>query len=587
MANLHELVTIAESDPDDWGIRIQLAQAYKELGMTEESLNALRGNPLSPMTLGQSRIVKELKTELDPEGKQDMSQPVHPVSGKVMERANPTTGPVNPNQATGEVLQAVEIVEDSAPVALAAPVEGQLDQAALQTSAAHVEQAEVEQHHGERAIVLAGEVDPDAIRVHQKDSDTAQKASALTVAVLVHLGIALLLGLVAISLPPVNPPQFVATAYTPETDEQIEEVKIQKKSQATAASSASTPTFAISSMASSPIAIPDFDDSRSVDVTLGVTAQNLGTGMSFTQGESDSSEVNFFGIRSSGSRIIFVIEAARFMLTDRKGGIPAYTKVKDEIAQMMAGMNRQTAFNIVIFEGKKIATFKDELVEATPSNVRQAIEWFDPINKQFEKIGIRRGFSSKPVKSGIEPMPVNDLIHYVKAMQKALEMDVNTMFVLTSGWIHHRKPMEKREYDKWMRKRGWGKKQEEAWVDALVKAKVWLTKENTARKKKGVPQRVIRDWHEVVAEISPSVQRKPGPSYEMEEVEDQIKNTVSMYYRNKGKPRPKINMVWFIGSDEEPSAAVDDHFKNITKRNRGKKKILVGMEGLNNVTGGP
>jgi len=275
------------------------------------------------------------------------------------------------------------------------------------------------------------------------------------------------------------------------------------------------------------------------------------------------------------------------MLTDRKGGIPAFTKVKDEIAQMMAGMNRQTAFNIVIFEGKKIATFQDELVAATPSNVRQAIEWFDPINKEFEKIGIREGFSSKPVQSGIEPIPVNDLVHYIKAMQRALEMDVNTMFVLTSGWIHHGKPMEKREYEKWMRKKGWGKREEEAWVEALAKAKVWLTKENATRVKKGVPQRVIRDWHEIVAEILPNVRRKPGPGYEMEEVEDQIKNSVSMHYKAKGKTRPKINMVWFIGSDEDPSMTVQNHFDSITKRNRGKVKVLVGMEGLKNVTGGP
>jgi hypothetical protein len=261
--------------------------------------------------------------------------------------------------------------------------------------------------------------------------------------------------------------------------------------------------------------------------------------------------------------------------------------VKEEIAQMLAGMNRQTAFNIVIYEGKKIATFKDELVAATPSNIRQAVEWFEPVNKEFEKIGILEGFTSKPVQSGIEPIPVDDLIHYIKAMQRALEMDVNTMFVLTSGWIHHHKPMEQREYDKWMRKQDWGKKEEEEWLDALVKAKAWLSKENATRKEKGVPQRVIRDWHEIVAEILPNVRRKPGPSYTMEEVEDQIKNSVSMYYRGKGKERPKINIVWFIGQDEEVSPSVQAHFENIAKRNRGKQRVLEGMAGLQNVTSGP
>jgi hypothetical protein len=563
MANLHELVTYAESNPDDWEARLQLAQAYKELGMTDEAINALRGNPKAPITMAQSRLVKQLRSELDPEGKVDMSEPVHPVSGKVMERMD--AGAVG---GVGE--EAVRVVEEGQDGSHSAPVE-----------------PGGEGHHGERAIVLAGEVDPNAIRPHERDPDTAQKVSALTVAIIVHVAIALILGFVVMSLPPVNPPQIVATAYTPESDEQIEQVQIRKKSQATAASSASKPTMAISSMASSPIAIPDFDDSQSMDVTLGVTAQEVGTGMSFDKGDGDASTVNFFGIRSSGSRIVFVIEAARFMLTDRKGGIPAFTKVKEEIAQMLAGMNRQTAFNIVIYEGKKIATFKDELVAATPSNIRQAVEWFEPVNKEFEKIGILEGFTSKPVQSGIEPIPVDDLIHYIKAMQRALEMDVNTMFVLTSGWIHHHKPMEQREYDKWMRKQDWGKKEEEEWLDALVKAKAWLSKENATRKEKGVPQRVIRDWHEIVAEILPNVRRKPGPSYTMEEVEDQIKNSVSMYYRGKGKERPKINIVWFIGQDEEVSPSVQAHFENIAKRNRGKQRVLEGMAGLQNVTSGP
>lgn len=587
MANLHELVTIAESNPDDWEARLQLAQAYKELGMAEEALNALRGNPLVPMTLGQSRLVKELRSELDPDEKISMSEPIHPVSGKVMVQSIPQSDPGVVEEAVAIEEEAVAVVEQEVqPVVSGIVDSGPVAQIAQdETISPSIE--EESEHHGDRSIMLAGEVDPDAIKPHEKESDATQKVSALTVAILVHVGIALILGFVVMALPPPNPPQIVATAYTPEADEEIEQVKMQQITKATAASAASKPTFAISSMASSPIAIPEFDESQNVDVTLGVSAHEVGTGMSFDKGEESSSMVNFFGIRASGSRIVFVIEAARFMLTDRKGGIPAFTKVKDEIAQMMSGMNRQTAFNIVIYEGKKIATFQDELVAATPSNVRQAIEWFDPINKEFEKIGIREGFTSKPLQSGIEPIPVNDLVHYIKAMQRALEMDVNTMFVLTSGWVHHRKPMEQREYDKWMRKQGWGKREEEAWVDALAKAKVWLTKENATRKKKGVPQRVIRDWHEIVAEILPNVRRKPGPGCEMEEVEDQVKNSVSMYYRAKSKPRPKINLVWFIGSDEEPSNSVQNHFDNITKKNRGKVSILEGMEGLKNVTGGP
>ncbi len=574
MAKLHELVANAEADPNDWDVRLRLSQAYQELGMTDEALTALRGNPLTPMTMSQSRQVKELRRELDPEGNVDMSGPVHPVTGEVMMMVDDQRAETRDE----EVLQAAGTVEGSAPVE-AVLAEGGGEAVLEATGAQHGQ-------YGERSIVLASDVDPDAIKVHDRDSDAASKASALTVAVLVHVAIALLLGLVVMSLPPINPPQIVATAYTPETDEQIEEVKVTKKSHATAASSISTPTFAISSMASSPIAIPDFDESQSVDVTLGMTAQNVGMEMSFDDGKGDASQVNFFGIRATGNRIVFIIEASRYMLVDEKGGIPAYNKVKAEIAQMLAGLNRQTAFNLLIFDGAKVATYQDELVAATPSNIRQAIEWFEPINKEFENIGLQKGYSSKPVQSGIEPIPVGDLVNYIKATQRALEMEVSTIFLLSNGWGWHRKTMEKREYEKWMKKRKWGKREEEKWSESIAVAQAWLKKENENRLKKGIPRKVITGLGGIINKTSPGVRHKPSPGYTMEDVQDQLKNAVSMYYRTKGKARPRFNVVWFVGEDETPSASIEAHLKQQTKRNRGKLKILRGMGGLKNVGGG-
>ena len=571
MADLHELAAIAEANPDDWDARISLAQAYKELGMSDEALVALRGNPLTPMTMGQSRLVKELRTELDPEGKSDLSGPVHPVTGSAMELDNSEFASEGGSHTEGEVLQAIEIVEDGSESVPVEQVEGIEDGGEV---------------HGERSIMLAGDVDLDAIRVHEKESDSAQKVSALTVAVLVHVGIALLLGLVVMTMPAPNPPQIVATAYSEEDVDDVEEVKIQKISKATAASAASKPTFAISSMASSPIAIPEFDETQSVDVTLGATAQNVGMDMSFDDGKGDTSEVRFFGIRASGNRVVFIIDASRFMLTDKKGGIPAYNKVKDEIAQMLAGLNRQTAFNLIIYDGKKLATFQDELLGATPSNVREAIEWFDPIDKKFETIGLQKAYTSKPVQSGIEPIPVSDLAYYIKATQRALEMDVSTIFVLSDGWGWHRKTMEKREYEKWMKKRKWGEEEEAAWRVSITKAQAWLKKENENRFKKGVPRKVVVSLSGIISEIDPNVRHKPTPTYEMEDVEDQLKNAVSMYYRAKNKQRPRFNMVWFVGEDETPSARVEEHLEHQTKRNRGKLKVLKGMAGLTDVTGG-
>ena len=608
MADIHELVAIALANPDDWDARLNLAQAYKELGMVNEALTALRGNPLSPMTLAQSHMVKHMRLELDPEGLDEVREPVHPVTGVLMKEAGTETGeggvaedePVVAEREAvvveviesadqpvevevvevgeeEEILQAVEIVEDDSGSEPVEPIKWSEEEAPLLVK---------------QSIDPANDVDMDVFRPQDKDSDAAQKASALTVAILVHVAVALLLGFVVMALPPPNPPQIIATSFTEEAEDEIEEVKIQKVAKATAASAASKPTFAISSMASSPIAIPEFDETQNVDVTLGATAQNVGLQMSFDDGKGDTSEVRFFGIRASGNRIVFIIEASRYMLTDQKGGIPAYNKVKDEIAQMLAGLNRQTAFNLILYEGKRVATFQDELVAATPSNIRQAIEWFDPINQEFENIGLQKGYTSKPVESGVEPFQVNDLTHYIKAAQLALQMDVSTIFLLSNGWGHHHKTMEKAELEKYMEKKirqaKWKEKDAEKWREAVKKAREWLVKENENRLKAGVPRKVVIGLGGIIAKVAPGVRSPPSgpPGYTMEDVEDQLKNAVSMFYRSKSKPRPRFNVVWFVGEDENPSVRIEEHLKQQTKRNRGKLKVLKGMAGLKDVTGG-
>ena len=216
---------------------------------------------------------------------------------------------------------------------------------------------------------------------------------------------------------------------------------------------------------------------------------------------------------------------------------------------------------------------------------RGAVEWLDPVNKVYEEIGIRADYTTAPIQEGVDPIPVDDLNHYIKALQRSLEMDVNTVFLLTSGWVHLHKPLDERELEKFYRDYKWTEKDEAAWVEAVKRAQAWLDKENAARRSKGVPQRVIRDWHEIVAELEPNLRRKPGPGYTMEEVEEQVQSAKEIYYRNANKKKPEINIVWFIGEDEEPSVTVDTHFKNITRRDGGKTRVLQGLAALKNVTG--
>ena len=546
MNDLDTMLARLPGEPENWDLRIQIAEALRSEGRTEEAVNILRQNSLSPITANQSGKVKTMLHELDPD---------------------------RPDETSGTQAGAIEDV--------IAP--GEEDE---------VEYAQVaeEEPRDDRHFIVGGDIDPDALKPHEKASDAPQKMSALTVALAVHIGLVVLLAFMVIAGPPQDAPTFFANQISVDDPDMIEDVKLNKITKSSSASSSSTPIAAISAPVASPVAIPEFDDTESMDITVGMAQTDLGPGLSLgPTGLDDGAEsmVNFFGIKAKGRKIVFVIEAARFMLTDPKGGIPAYDKVKEDIGRILDGMNKKTGFNIVLFEGKKIASFRDEVVEASPSNVRLAMEWFDPINKEFEKIGIQDGYVTKPLKDGIEPIPVDHLAHYVKAIQRALEMDLSTIFVMTSGWVHLHNPLSERELAIWLRRNKWTEKEEKEWREGLVKAKAWLEKENAARREKGQPQRVIRDWHEIMREIMPDVPRRPSPGYTMEEVEDQVKDAVNTFYRDANKIKPQLNTVWFIGEDEVRNPNVEYHLDRLTKRNRGELRILEGLMGLKNVTANP
>lgn len=556
------------ANPADWDLRIRTAEALIAEGRQSEALALLKEQVEAPLSLADSRRVHGLVTPLEEAG-------IEPAAESPL--AEVAVVSVDADEEPAIAVAVVDDGEDDGePVYAAAAAEPEY----VEHEGEHGYWEDGE--HGRVFIVSEGA----AVKPHDKESDAAAKVSALTTAVLIHVAIAVLLGFAVIAMPRPPVPQVTATLNQEDTDQQVENQKVRRVTRSVSSSSAPA-SMLVTSVSASAVSIPEFEgEQQTFDVTLGAVGANIGTGLSFEAAEEESM-VNFFGIKSKGSRIVLVIEAARFMLTDSKGGIPAYEKVKADIEKMLGGLNKTTAFNIVVFEGKKIASYKDELVAASPSNVRQAIEWIEPINKVYEEIGIREDYTTAPIQEGIEPIPVSDLQHYIKALQRTLEMDVNTVFLLTSGWVHLHKPMDERELEKFYREHSWGEKEEKEWIAAVQRAQAWLDKENAARRSKGVPQRVIRDWHELVRELEPGVRRKPSPGYTMEEVEDQVKNAKDFYYRQANKKKPEINVVWFIGEDEEPSINVDTHFKSLTRRDGGEMRVLQGLEGLTNVTGDP
>jgi hypothetical protein len=382
----------------------------------------------------------------------------------------------------------------------------------------------------------------------------AQKMSAFTVAVLVHALLIFLLGAIAVIVPE---PKVAARFVT-----------------ATGMSSVSLPSFEA-----------DTTDPLATDIAT----TDLGASFAMPFAGKGTSQVNFFGIKSAGKRVAFLIDAERYMLTDPRGGYPAYQIVKEEIAGMIGMLGLETRFNVILFNEGDLSAFSERLLPATAANKAKVADWLEPVNREYEKLGLRAiKYPLMKLKSEVEPVQQNYLRGYLRAIQCALELDVDNVFIICSGYRGMWVPRDPEEYERLLKRMRWTEKDDKALADAHKEARDWLNKENEKRREKGIPERVVISLNEIMNELGLRPRRKPGGiQITPEEREDQVQNAVRLHYLSNGKPKPKINFVIFIGKDQDKRRVPQlDHFKNIARRAKaGKVRVLEGLAALENVTG--
>ena len=614
---LDSLQTQLRADPGNWDVRLQIADQLLAQGQTDAAGVMISMAPSEPeqadhcsraasflLRVSPDRALRQAQRAL---AANEMDANAALVCAEVFRSKNKhaeaekhflVASQLDPERvaAHAELKEWIEAhaaeppEEDSAPVVLQVldrsstgsvkPVTATVTaKAAIPPPAAVAVAEDDEEFVSEEGIHFHVSSDP---HVHAKPSQlkTLQaKLAAAGVGILVHIILVLLLGVLVIVMP--NPPSAEITAMTNVEDTQekpeSKKVVVPQPSPATAAVARPT-TSAITATGISAVSLPEFDFQAPAEAVTEVATTDLGSTFSPAFAAKGMVEVNFFGIKSKGKRIAFLIEAERLMLTD-----PAYEIVKEEIANMISKFGVQTTFNVILFDGSQLSAFSEKPVPGTTANMAAIRDWFYPVNREYEKLGLRaiNYPSMKPTRE-IEPIPTNKLTGYMLAIQYALESECDTAFIMTSGWRHMRKYDTPEEMEKYYKQVRWTDRNEKEWQEAVVKAQAWLKKENEARKEKGIPQRVIRGIHEIVAEVSPNVRRKPGPDIDAEEREDQINNAMRVIYSSQKKPKPQINFVMFIGKDERTVPRLE-HFENISRRARnGKVRIL---QGLKNVTG--
>lgn len=506
-------------------------------------------------------------------------EPVEPVVAKEAaavaviehEPQKQTAAPVQIKIAT----KAVAATSDEPVVAAAKPVEGE------KKTKAGDDSAPAHDHEGP------------AIAAPQKRSHLAQKASAITVALLVHAALILLLGLLVVIVPEPPVAELVGIVAPDMAQEQPQTKQVTPTAMPTPTAVAAAPARAITAAGVSAISLPDFDSKTEGPQVVEIATTDLGASFAMPFSPKGTSQVNFFGIKSQGKRVAFLIDAERYMLTDPRGGYPAYQIVKDEIAGMIGKLGLETYFNVILYEGRGVSAYSDKLLPATTANKEKIRDWLYPVNREFEKLGIRPiGYPIQTVSSEVQPVEAQHLTGYLRAIQFALECDVDAVFIICSGYRSMEIPskLTPEEKAKELKRLRWTEKDALAWQAAIKKGQDWLAKENAARKAKGIPQRVIVSIGEVWRDMGLTPPRSP-PDFDTQVTpemrEDQVKNAVRLHYQQKGKPKPQINFVIFIGKDQDKEKVPYlEHFENIAQRARsGKVRVLQGLAALKNVTG--
>lgn len=211
--------------------------------------------------------------------------------------------------------------------------------------AAHVAVPEVME--SQRSLVVAdGEIIPAA----EKQSDTSSKASALTVALIVHAVIFLLLALVNAAMPQKNPPLVVTSALANLDDmEDMEEVQVQRMQARPEAAMAGAQVNIVSVTAASSMSLPSFDVPEMQMDMIGAT-DSFGLSMNLGMGE-DGGMVSFFGSRTTSKKVVFVVDASASMKATGLTGKTKFELMKAELTKTISALPSGVEFQILFFSG--------------------------------------------------------------------------------------------------------------------------------------------------------------------------------------------------------------------------------------------
>jgi len=310
--------------------------------------------------------------------------------------------------------------------------------------------------------------------------------------------------------------------------------------------------------------------------------------------------INFFGAKSKGEKVIFVVEAEREMVQDSRGGYYTYQYAKDRLSDMISKLRSATLFNVMFFVKDQTVMFGPKLIPATEANKAAVVEWYAQVNDSPKVVGKISNMSQKYAAGFDYDSDVHrDASGWITAVQAAMEQRADNIFILCSEWGTHWickenvKKMFEMDPDneqEWLTSQGWSPEKVADYKKKMAAvnetAKEALNKENAAREQKGLPPRIVArsEWrHYMRNDLKLRLPSDPPRmsyrrSYVPEEIIEHFNAVYAYQYRPQKLDRPKIHMVKLIASDDSSTRDSSLGLKRVAKEFNGQFELLRGAK---------
>jgi len=317
-------------------------------------------------------------------------------------------------------------------------------------------------------------------------------------------------------------------------------------------------------------------------------------------------EIEVFGIKGKGEKVLLALDADAFMMRDEVGGMRAYTLIKEELKKIIDGLPPTALFNLAVFDHHSTTTLFPGMVSASRGNVARTEQWLDPLNKVEAGMG-DKAYGTKTIGpggtvchddfEGGELRPVewsNSARHWYTPAALAMQEQADTVFILTGWWGVQRYAKGKRP--------DWPESKRTRWEEYVREGEAMLKAENEERKARGEPPRVIRGPRLLVRAYFPSKYESvcpPHPEYYNYTAQDFAKSLHLLRKENAPRLATKsglskrkkdsfsVNVVFFarVGDADVQSGEIE-RFSSFAKLCNGEFRSLAGLEAIESSVSG-